>query len=165
MKKPIALFHVFGDEDPEKVKQVIKLLENVSDSFNMGLYIRPDAALEATEPSTFDRIREWASARGIYAKGDPKTQTLKLIEEVGELSVAILKNDKDGQLDAIGDCVVVLTNLAALLGLDIEHCIDYAYKQIADRKGSMQNGTFVKESIKELLDKPLPGVTIDRKSA
>jgi len=62
----------------------------------------------------FQPIRDWADERGIYQKGDIKTQYLKLLEEVGELSKAILKNDKAEFIDAIGDCVVVLTNLAEL---------------------------------------------------
>ena len=37
-------------------------------------------------------VRDWAENKGIFDKGDPKTQTLKLIEEAGELSKAILNN-------------------------------------------------------------------------
>jgi NTP pyrophosphatase (non-canonical NTP hydrolase) len=92
----------------------------------------------------FQSIREWAKERGIYEKGDPKTQFLKLQEEVGELAKAILKNDEEEFIDAIGDCVVVLTNLAALNGINIEDCINSAYGVISKRKGSMINGTFVK---------------------
>ena len=62
----------------------------------------------------YDDIREWAEHRGLYEKGDPKTQLLKLQEEIGELSRSILKQDKEEFIDAIGDCVVVLTNLAEL---------------------------------------------------
>ena len=60
--------------------------------------------------SHFDLIREWAEQRGLYEKGDPKTQYLKLVEEVGELGRAILKEDHVEQCDAVGDIVVVLTN-------------------------------------------------------
>ena len=81
----------------------------------------------------------------LYRTGDIKTQYIKLQEESGELAQAILKEDEAEFIDAIGDMVVVLTNLAALKGLRIEDCIDSAYKVIANRKGSMQNGTFVKE--------------------
>lgn len=97
--------------------------------------------------NVFDSIRNWAKARGIYEKGDPKTQTLKLVEEQGELAKAILKQDKEEQIDAIGDCVVVLTNLAELLGLRIEACIASAYNVISSRQGKMENGTFVKKEI------------------
>lgn len=93
----------------------------------------------------FNDIRRWAHERGIYCSGDPKTQTLKLQEEVGELAKAIMKNDAAETLDAIGDCVVVLTNLAHLCGLSIEDCIVSAYDVIKNRKGKMENGTFVKE--------------------
>jgi len=94
----------------------------------------------------YDLIRIWAKDKGIYAKGDSKTQYLKLMEEVGELADAILKNDKAEVIDAIGDIVVVLTNLAALEDLRIEDCVASAYDVIKSRKGKMINGTFVKES-------------------
>ena len=93
----------------------------------------------------FELIREWAKDKGIYEQGDVKTQLIKLYEESGELSQAILKNDKDGIIDAIGDSVVVLTNLAKLAGVRIEDCISTAYDEISNRTGRMINGTFVKD--------------------
>jgi len=95
--------------------------------------------------NVYDLIRLWAETRGIYKNGDTKTQYIKLQEESGELARAILKNDKPEFIDAIGDMVVVLTNLAALEGLKIEDCVTSAYEVIASRKGNMINGTFVKE--------------------
>ena len=92
----------------------------------------------------FDLIREWATERGLYDKGDTKTQYCKLMEEAGELGKAILKEDQHEFVDAIGDMVVVLTNLAELGGTSIEQCIDAAYAEIKNRKGKMVNGTFVK---------------------
>lgn len=99
----------------------------------------------------FKKIRNWAEKRGIYDKGDVKTQFIKLQEEIGELSRSILKKDEDEFIDAIGDCVVVLTNLAELgngyfgkLEIDIEGCIKSAYSEIENRKGEMKNGTFEK---------------------
>lgn len=119
----------------------------------------------------FESIREWAEERGIYENGDIKTQFIKLVEEVGELSVAILKQDPEEFKDAVGDCVVVLTNLVALANksllsseyyedvagdgvskmlmsddgcVSIEDCINGAYEQIMNRKGKMENGTFKK---------------------
>ena len=74
-----------------------------------------------------------------------QTQYVKLQEEAGELAKAILKDDKVEFVDAIGDMVVVLTNLAALEGLKIEDCVASAYDVIKSRQGSMINGTFVKE--------------------
>ena len=95
----------------------------------------------------FDSIRIWAKEKGILSNGDPKTQCIKLFEEAGELSKSILKQDEEEFVDAIGDCVVVLTNLAALKGYNIEDCINSAYKVIAKRSGKMNNGTFVKDGI------------------
>ncbi len=95
----------------------------------------------------FELIRQWADAKGIYDKGDSKTQYVKLMEEAGELAKALLNNDRPEVIDAIGDIVVVLTNLAALEKLDIEDCIDSAYSVIKSRKGKMENGTFVKETL------------------
>jgi NTP pyrophosphatase (non-canonical NTP hydrolase) len=97
--------------------------------------------------NVFEDIREWARTRGIYDSGDVKTQLIKLYEETGELSEAVLKDSKLDIVDAIGDSVVVLTNLATLAGFDIEHCIDAAYGEIRQRTGAMVNGTFVKEQL------------------
>jgi len=55
----------------------------------------------------FEPIRIWANKKGIYAKGDIKTQYVKLQEEAGELAKAIINNDKDEIIDAIGDCIIV----------------------------------------------------------
>ena len=98
-------------------------------------------------PSRFELIREWAKDRGIYDKGDSHTQYVKLMEEAGELAKALLNKDPYEVKDAIGDMVVVLTNLAVLEGMQIENCIDSAYNEIANRKGEMINGTFVKEQL------------------
>ena len=95
--------------------------------------------------SQFDLIREWANERGLYDKGDVKTQTLKLMEEAGEICRAVLKQDKAEIIDGIGDCVVVLTNLAELNNVSIEDCIDAAYDEISNRTGKMVNGTFKKD--------------------
>jgi NTP pyrophosphatase (non-canonical NTP hydrolase) len=105
----------------------------------------PEFARRPKQKTQFDLIREWADERGLYENGDTKTQALKLVEEVGETCRAILKEDDDEIVDGIGDCVVVLVNLAQLHGVMIEYCIDAAYQEIKGRKGKMANGTYVKE--------------------
>ena len=105
-----------------------------------------EPAVEVTGATVFDSIRDWADKRGIYDSGDTKTQFVKLMEEIGELGQAILKDDEAEFIDAIGDSVVVLTNLAKLGGHDIERCIESAYSEISARSGSMVNGTFVKDA-------------------
>ena len=100
---------------------------------------------ECLNPTHFDLIREWASERGLYKNGETKTQALKLVEEVGETCRAILKEDYEEVTDGIGDCVVVLTNLAELHGTSIEDCIEQAYMEIKNRTGKMVNGTYKKD--------------------
>ena len=104
-----------------------------------------DTACDDCGDNIFDCIRLWAKDRGLYEKGDPKTQYIKLMEETGEIGRAILKQDTAELVDGIGDAVVVLTNLAELAGVPIEDCIQEAYNVIAKRKGKMINGTFVKD--------------------
>jgi len=96
-------------------------------------------------PIIFEKIRQWGNDRGILNKGDAKTQLIKLYEETGELSQAVLKNNKEDIIDAVGDIVVVLTNFAHLAGSSIEDCIQSAYDEISNRTGRMINGTFVKD--------------------
>ena len=90
-------------------------------------------------------IRDWATTRGLYDKGDVKTQFAKLIEEIGELGRAVVKKDDDLFKDSIGDAYVVLVNLAHLAGTSLEECVELAYNEIKNRKGKMVNGSFVKD--------------------
>jgi NTP pyrophosphatase (non-canonical NTP hydrolase) len=92
----------------------------------------------------FELIRQWANNKGIYQKGDIKTQYVKLQEEAGELAKAIINNNDNEIIDAIGDCVVVLTSIAYFNNCKIEDCINEAYNVINKRKGQMINGSFVK---------------------
>jgi len=114
--------------------------------YNKAYYEAFIAEPAIEKPSNvFDDIRKWATNKGIYDKGDAKTQYLKLIEESGELAEALLKNDKAEIQDAIGDMVVVLTSIAKFEDMFIEDCIRSAYNVIAKRSGKMVNGTFVKD--------------------
>jgi NTP pyrophosphatase (non-canonical NTP hydrolase) len=93
----------------------------------------------------FDDIRKWAIARNLIDGSDPKSQMLKTVEELGELSSAIAKNKRSEIVDGIGDVVVTLVIIAYQYGMTIEDCIEYAWDEIKDRKGQMVNGVFVKE--------------------
>ena len=90
------------------------------------------------------KIRMWSREKGIN-KAEPSKQMLKLVEEVGELAQGLAKGNSAQVIDSIGDVYVVLTILAQQLDLDIEDCVKSAYREIADRKGKMINGVFVKE--------------------
>ena len=93
-------------------------------------------------------IELWADERNLIKGATPPAQMLKMTEEVGELAHAIARGDKVLAADAIGDCIVVLTILAAQLQLDINECVKGAYEEIKDRKGRMVNGVFIKEEMK-----------------
>lgn len=120
------------------------------DQFNhdknlIGGLTMPSKAIGPSMRDIFPLIRDWADERGLYSKGDEKTQYIKLMEEAGELAQGLLKQNQEEVVDAIGDMVVVLTNLSHFVGVDIEDCIISAYNEIKNRKGKMSNGTFVKQ--------------------
>ena len=91
-----------------------------------------------------EQIKKWVCDRNLQTQ-DPRVQMCKTMEELGELAKAIIRGDKEGQKDGIGDTVVTLICLSEQLGLDFEKCIAYAYNEIKDRKGKLVNGTFIKE--------------------
>lgn len=78
------------------------------------------------DSSVFDDIRDWAEKRGLYQAGDSKTQLIKLGEEFGELCDAFLKQKDFEVYDAVGDIIVVLTNLIKLYEqerIDSDECV------------------------------------------
>jgi len=92
-----------------------------------------------------EKILEWAAARSLLNPDNAPKQMVKLMEEVGELSSALLKSNKPEQEDAIGDIQVVLIILSAQLGIDYKASLESAYEVIKNRKGKTVDGTFIKE--------------------
>ena len=135
----------FFDRDPHRNITVGATHKADIERINEKHFSKKAMSCDDCEENIFDCIRDWANERGLYDKGDPKTQYIKLMEETGEIGRAILKNDTDEIIDGIGDAVVVLTNLAELVGVPIEDCIQEAYNVISKRTGKMVNGTFVKD--------------------
>ncbi len=91
-----------------------------------------------------DKVIGWASHRGIFQHCTMETQCLKLMSEVGELADNILSGDDIK--DDIGDCMVLLINIAHLKGTDLTECLNVAYNDIKDRKGFINDqGCFIKE--------------------
>ena len=89
------------------------------------------------------QVVSWHLARNLIHGSSDKDQVLKLIQEVGELSDSICK--EQSPIDDIGDIMVVLINIAVRNGLTITDCLNHAYNDIKDRKGKMIDGIFVKE--------------------
>lgn len=91
-------------------------------------------------------IEKWAEDRNLIEGSTPQAQMLKTVEELGELAGAIAKNNREVQIDSIGDVVVTLVILSRQLDIDFGEAVRVAYNDIKDRKGQMINGIFVKES-------------------
>ena len=88
---------------------------------------------------------KWSSERGIFVTGTVPTQALKLVSEVGELADNVAKHRDIA--DDIGDCLVVLNNLAMMNELTLEECLEVAYLDIKDRTGYLNGaGVFIKDS-------------------
>lgn len=92
-----------------------------------------------------EQCTQWSEDRLIFKNGRRETQMLKLMEEMGELASNIAKG-RDVR-DDIGDCLVVLNNLAVMSGTTLEECLGISYYSIRDRKGFLNgNGVFIKDS-------------------
>lgn len=91
-----------------------------------------------------DAVREWGEEKGI---NNPDKQTIKLMEECGELAHEISRGHyyTEDIKDAIGDITVVLIILADILNLDFKTCLDIAYHTIKDRSGTTVDGGFIKK--------------------
>ena len=92
-----------------------------------------------------EKVEQWSKDRGLD-QADSAKQYLKVAEEVGEVAAALARNDKHELEDGIGDVLVTLIILGQQNDLSIERCLNTAYQEIADRKGKMVNGVFVKEA-------------------
>lgn len=100
------------------------------------------------EDLSHDVIR-WANDKGIIHSANTHKQALKMVEEVGEVCRAVLRDDRPEIIDGIGDVAVTIIILAAQYGYDIEYCLQTAYDVIKDRSGQTIDGTFIKsEDIK-----------------
>lgn len=93
------------------------------------------------------KIIQWAEARKIIPNSNPESQLLKAVSEMGELADATIKNDKEAIVDAVGDVMVCLINYCALQDLNLVNCMQVAYDQIKNRRGTLlTNGVFRKDS-------------------
>ncbi|WP_459524678.1 MazG-like family protein [Leuconostoc lactis] len=89
-------------------------------------------------------IIKWAVERGLDKPENATKQLTKAMEELGELSAGINKQDRDKQIDSLGDLQVVLIILSMQLGIDYIGSLESAYEVIKNRTGKTINGVFVK---------------------
>ena len=93
------------------------------------------------------KIIQWSEQRKIIPNSTPEVQLLKAMSEMGELADATIKKDKEAIVDAVGDVMVCLVNYCALQDLNLVDCMEVAYDQIKNRKGTLlPNGLFVKDA-------------------
>lgn len=93
------------------------------------------------------KVVQWGEARGIVQNATAMSQAIKTLEETTELLDALNKKDLAATKDAIGDIVVTLIMVCAVLDIDLVDCLSGAYNEIKDRKGYLtKEGVFVKEA-------------------
>jgi len=92
------------------------------------------------------KIIQWAEARKIIPNSTSEVQLLKAISEMGELADATIKHDQEAIVDAVGDVMVCLINYCALQNINLVDCMEVAYDQIKNRRGTLlPNGVFKKD--------------------
>jgi NTP pyrophosphatase (non-canonical NTP hydrolase) len=97
-----------------------------------------------TFDNLIENVSQWADDKNILKKENAPKQLLKVMEEVGETSGALLKNKEAEIKDGIGDSFVTLIILAKQLGLEPVDCLEAAWNEIKDRTGKTENGVFIK---------------------
>lgn len=117
---------------------------------------------------TFDtlskQVIEWAKEKDLLKQENSTKQMLKVLEEVGETSGALLKQNQKEIKDGIGDSFVTLIILSKQLGYAPEECLEVAWNEIKDRKGELKDGIFVKdEENSYIYESPDKGKTVYRR--
>jgi len=92
-------------------------------------------------------VIRWSEARGIIPNSTSLAQYKKAQEEMHELQTAICDRDRAGIIDGVGDVLVCLINVCALEDVSMTQCLEAAYQEIKDRRGTLgKDGIFRKET-------------------
>ena len=89
------------------------------------------------------KVVRWHKDRNLIDGSDDKSQVMKLLQELGELSDSVCKGED--VMDDIGDMLVVMINICERNGVELKDCLRVAYDDIKDRKGVMKDGVFIKD--------------------
>jgi len=93
------------------------------------------------------KVIQWSEARKIIPNSTPVAQWKKGMEEMEKLRDALYFEKLDDAKDAVGDVMVCLINICALLDINLVDCLALAYNEIKDRKGTLgEDGIFYKET-------------------
>lgn len=145
-KRTVSHWEKYGFSSADK-------LQKLAECFEVSITYLLDYDTNNTFSELITKVNEWAISHGLD-KGNPKTQWMKVTEEVGEIRDVFLKpnnfTDPEWSLkDAIGDSMVTLIVLCLQLGYDVEECLTIAYNDIKDRKGVMIDDNFVKTKTRQ----------------
>lgn len=140
-KEAVSHWEKYGFSSADK-------LEKLASTFNVSIPYLLGYDTNNTFSELITKVNEWAISHGLD-KSNPKTQWMKVTEEVGEIRDVFLKptdfEDPEWSLkDAIGDSIVTLIVLCLQLGYDVEECLTIAYNDIKDRTGVTIDDNFVK---------------------
>jgi NTP pyrophosphatase (non-canonical NTP hydrolase) len=113
------------------------------ETLDKAMYLKQE--IMQRQDSFESKIAEWANERRLYDSATPYSQMKKLFEEILEWFGEVEAEDRGAEMLELGDCLVVLTNIANLRGFSLEQCGWMAYNKIKDRKGHIENGSFVKD--------------------
>jgi hypothetical protein len=92
------------------------------------------------------KVLRWSEERRIVPNSTAIAQSIKALEEINELIKALEDDDMAEAIDAVGDTVVCLINVCALMDVNLVDCLEAAYEDIKDRSGAMnEQGIFVKD--------------------
>ncbi len=131
----------------DKISRALYEYDSTHEGLNLSMMRRIIKKVHL-EDSIFDAICIWASQRGlipVFKKDQIRSQFIKLIEEIGEFSKALLDQNHQKVKDAIGDCIVVLTVLSYQLGYNLGEIMDDVLSEIEQRTGTLREGVFVKD--------------------
>jgi len=99
----------------------------------------------------FQEVRDWKAIRGIGGSEDApmkdrlQSQYQRVMQECIEIHEAIVLNDDEEFMDAVGDTIVTLINIADIKGVSAEDCLKQAFDVIELRKGlTRPSGDFVR---------------------
>lgn len=127
------------------------------ESYWQAVYMKCFSHSQTDASNLLHNFAKWGRDRKIDTGGTVAGQMEKLDEEFNELWSAFWEFDhesrewnsdvcKDTEVkDAIGDMIVVLSQICLIKGWTVEECMQKAWDDIKDRKGEMVNGVFVKE--------------------
>ncbi len=128
--------------NPEMFNEVMKLKEKQYQE-------REKFLQKFVEKPTFEKLSNnvliWAKEKDILKPDNHLKQLGKIMSEIGEFADEVIKENKQGQINELGDVFVTLVIIAEQLNLNPVKCLEIAYNKIKDRQGKTINGTFIKD--------------------